>query len=177
MPDLLYWQHDAESKALMRRFAEKHRRLLNTLLRSNASLLQGSLAPLLKLPRLIEFDNKRSYFRTRIHATSDDHRRYGGLRIAVRRSHVFEDSFHQMRMRYMRCCYCDYMFIPRENNSLCCIQTRCSSQVSTTAWHLTAAIMQLHACLHASPASQHELCSNHTNIHLHCCFESKSSRE
>ena len=92
-----------EPGILMHRFAEKHRRLLNTLLRSNASLLQGSLAPLLKLPRLIEFDNKRSYFRTRIHATSDDHRRYGGLRIAVRRSHVFEDSFHQMRMRYVSC--------------------------------------------------------------------------
>lgn len=82
------------------RFAEKHRRLLNTLLRQNSSLLQGSLSPLLKVPRLIEFDNKRSYFRARIHSTGDDHRRYGGLRLAVRRSHVFEDSFHQMRMRY-----------------------------------------------------------------------------
>lgn len=84
------------------RFADKHRRLLNTLLRSNASLLQGSLQPMLKVPRLIEFDNKRAYFRTRIHSTGDDHRRYGSLRIAVRRSHVFEDSFHQMRMRYDR---------------------------------------------------------------------------
>ena len=81
------------------RFAERHRRLLNTLLRQNSSLLQGSLGPLLKVPRLIEFDNKRSYFRARIHSAGDDHRRYGGLRLAVRRSHVFEDSFHQMRMR------------------------------------------------------------------------------
>lgn len=86
------------------RFAEKHRRLLNTLLRQNSSLLQGSLSPLLKVPRLIEFDNKRSYFRARIHSTGDDHRRYGGLRLAVRRSHVFEDSFHQMRMRYFGIC-------------------------------------------------------------------------
>ncbi|KAA6422593.1 MAG: ubiquitin- UPL1 [Trebouxia sp. A1-2] len=89
----------AEPHVPFLRFAEKHRRLLNTLLRQNASLLQGSLQPLLKVPRLIEFDNKRSYFRARIHSSGDDHRRYGGLRLAVRRSHVFEDSFHQMRMR------------------------------------------------------------------------------
>jgi hypothetical protein len=80
------------------RFAERHRRLLNTLLRQHPRLLEGSLAPLLKTPRLIEFDNKRAYFRGRVRAAHDE-RHYGSLRICVRREHVFEDSFHQLRMR------------------------------------------------------------------------------
>ena len=57
------------------------------------------MTPLLKVPRLIDFDNKRTFFRTRIRSSGDEHRHYGTLRIAVRRDHVFEDSFHQLRMR------------------------------------------------------------------------------
>ena len=81
------------------RFAERHRQLVNMLLRHNASLLQGSLAPLLRVPRLIDFDNKRTYFRARVRAVASEERHYGTLRICVRREHVFEDSFHQLRMR------------------------------------------------------------------------------
>lgn len=81
------------------RFAEKHRVLVNMLLRHSAALLQGSLAPLLRVPRLIDFDNKRTFFRSRVRAVSSEERHYGTLRICVRREHVFEDSFHQLRMR------------------------------------------------------------------------------
>ena len=81
-----------------RRFAERHRRLLNALLRQNASLLEHNLAPLLRAPRLIDFDNKRAHFRARVRASGED-RAFGTLRICVRREHVFEDSFHQLRMR------------------------------------------------------------------------------
>ena len=80
------------------RFAEKHRRLLNALLRQHPNLLEGSLAPLLRVARLIDFDNKRAYFRTRVRAQGAE-RHYGSLRINVRREHVFEDSFHQLRVR------------------------------------------------------------------------------
>lgn len=45
------------------KFAERHRRLLNAYIRRNTSLLESSLAPLLRVPKLIDFDNKRSYFR------------------------------------------------------------------------------------------------------------------
>lgn len=83
------------------RFAERHRRLLNALLRQNAALLERSLAPLLRAPRLIDFDNKRAHFRARVRASGED-RSYGTLRICVRREHVFEDSFHQLRMRCAR---------------------------------------------------------------------------
>ena len=114
--------HGQKAHLLACRFAEKHRRLLNTLLRQNSSLLQGSLQPLLKVPRLIEFDNKRSYFRNRIHATGDDHRRYGGLRLAVRRSHVFEDSFHQLRMRYFLFMLLLYQVLPVHRPYCCVVQ-------------------------------------------------------
>lgn len=81
------------------RFAERHRQLVNMLLRHNSALLQGSLAPLLRMPRLIDFDNKRTFFRSRVRAASNEDRHYTTLRIHVRRSHVFEDSFHQLRLR------------------------------------------------------------------------------
>lgn len=81
-----------------RRFAEKHRKLLNALLRQHPNLLEGSLSPLLRVARLVDFDNKRSYFRTKVRSHGPEHRRTT-LRINVRREHVFEDSFHQLRIR------------------------------------------------------------------------------
>lgn len=45
------------------KFAERHRRLLNAYIRRNTTLLESSLAPLLGVPKLIDFDNKRAYFK------------------------------------------------------------------------------------------------------------------
>ncbi|KAI5571220.1 hypothetical protein BDE02_11G079400 [Populus trichocarpa] len=80
------------------RFAEKHRRLLNTFIRQNPGLLEKSLSMMLKAPRLIDFDNKRAYFRSRIRQQHEQHRS-GPLRISVRRAYVLEDSYNQLRMR------------------------------------------------------------------------------
>ncbi|XVE80553.1 hypothetical protein DITRI_Ditri14bG0149300 [Diplodiscus trichospermus] len=80
------------------RFAEKHRRLLNAFVRQNPSLLEKSLSMLLKAPRLIDFDNKRAYFRSRIRQQHEQHLA-GPLRISVRRAYVLEDSYNQLRMR------------------------------------------------------------------------------
>ncbi|CAH1444286.1 unnamed protein product [Lactuca virosa] len=80
------------------RFAEKHRRLLNAFVRQNPGLLEKSLSMMLKAPRLIDFDNKRSYFRSRIRQQHDQHLA-GPLRISVRRAYVLEDSYNQLRMR------------------------------------------------------------------------------
>lgn len=54
------------------RFAEQHRRLLNAYVRHTPSLLESSLRLLLKVPRLVEFDNKRAYFRGRVRASHDE---------------------------------------------------------------------------------------------------------
>ncbi|KAK4575710.1 hypothetical protein RGQ29_026607 [Quercus rubra] len=80
------------------RFAEKHRRLLNAFIRQNPGLLEKSLSMLLKAPRLIDFDNKKAYFRSRIRQQHEQHLS-GPLRISVRRAYVLEDSYNQLRMR------------------------------------------------------------------------------
>ncbi|KAJ0477367.1 putative HECT domain, armadillo-like helical, HECT, E3 ligase catalytic domain-containing protein [Helianthus annuus] len=80
------------------KFAEKHRRLLNAFVRQNPGLLEKSLSMMLKAPRLIDFDNKRLYFRSRIRQQHDQHLT-GPLRISVRRAYVLEDSYNQLRMR------------------------------------------------------------------------------
>eukprot|EP00955_Chlamydomonas_euryale_P048988 354145-Chlamydomonas_euryale.AAC.1 len=79
-------------------FAERHARLLNAYVRRSHALLEGSLAPLMRLHKLIDFDNKRTWFRAKVRA-HDSERPYGTLRVNVRREHVFEDSFHQLRSR------------------------------------------------------------------------------
>lgn len=80
------------------RFADKHRRLLNAFVRQNPGLLEKSLCLMLKTPRLIDFDNKRAYFRSRIRQQHEQ-QHYSPLRIAVRRAYVLEDSYNQLRMR------------------------------------------------------------------------------
>lgn len=80
------------------RVAEKHRRLLNVFIRQNPSLLEKSLSMMLKVPRLIEFDNKRAYFRSRIRQQHDQNLS-APLRISVRRAYVLEDSYNQLRLR------------------------------------------------------------------------------
>jgi hypothetical protein len=80
------------------RVAEKHRRLLNVFIRQNPSLLEKSLSIMLKVPRLIDFDNKRAYFRSCIRNQHDQHIS-APLRISVRRAYVLEDSYNQLRLR------------------------------------------------------------------------------
>ena len=87
-------------------FAKRHRVPLNALVRQNLSLLvapHGSLAPLVQVHRarnVLDFDNKRNYFRhclrrQRQAAT----RRAGSLRVSVRRENCMEDSFEQLRFK------------------------------------------------------------------------------
>ncbi|GAB2258516.1 hypothetical protein Droror1_Dr00014676 [Drosera rotundifolia] len=80
------------------RFAEKHRSLLNAFIRQNPGLLEKSLSMMLKAPRLIDFDNKRAYFRSRIRQQHEQ-QLSGPLRISVRRAYVLEDSYNQLRMK------------------------------------------------------------------------------
>ena len=60
-------QRKVDEKGItLMKFAERHRRILNSFVRQNPGLLEKYLSLLLKVPRLIEFDNKRAYFRSRI---------------------------------------------------------------------------------------------------------------
>ncbi len=94
---LRYCSYQLNSSA-WRRFAERHRRLVNVLIQQNVQLLlEGPLTQLMRAPRLIDFDNKRLFFRNQVRSSSD--RYHGSLRIHVRREHLFEDSFHQLRSK------------------------------------------------------------------------------
>jgi hypothetical protein len=92
------WKSENEKTMTFIRFADKHRRLLNAFVRQNPGLLEKSLCLLLRTPRLIDFDNKRAYFRSRIRQQHEQ-QHYSPLRIGVRRAYVLEDSYNQLRMR------------------------------------------------------------------------------
>jgi len=81
------------------RFAERHRRLVNILLHHSPNLLTGPLSLLMRVPKLLDFDNKRAYFRSRVKKLdrSGQYRPGQSLSLNVRRAHVFEDSFNQLR--------------------------------------------------------------------------------
>lgn len=79
------------------KFTEKHRKLLNAFIRQNPGLLEKSFSLILKVPRFIDFDNKRAHFRSKIKHQHDHH--HSPLRISVRRAYILEDSYNQLRMR------------------------------------------------------------------------------
>lgn len=79
------------------KFSEKHRKLLNAFIRQNPGLLEKSFSLMLKVPRFVDFDNKRSHFRSKIKHQHDHH--HSPLRISVRRAYILEDSYNQLRLR------------------------------------------------------------------------------
>lgn len=79
------------------KFSERHRKLLNAFIRQNPGLLEKSFSLLLKVPRFIDFDNKRAHFRSKIKHQHDHH--HSPLRISVRRAYILEDSYNQLRLR------------------------------------------------------------------------------
>ncbi|KAJ1929022.1 E3 ubiquitin-protein ligase tom1 [Tieghemiomyces parasiticus] len=81
-------------------FTERHRKVLNSLVRNNPSLMSGSFALLVHNPKVLEFDNKRNYFDQQLHRRAGAERdSVGPLHLNVRRQYVFEDSFHQLQGR------------------------------------------------------------------------------
>ncbi|KAJ3032901.1 hypothetical protein HDV00_006990 [Rhizophlyctis rosea] len=91
----LYAKHNDE---LFVAFTEEHRKILNTMVRNNPSLMSGSFSLLVKNPKILEFDNKRTFFNQQIHKRGQRDM-YGSLPITVRRKHLFEDSYHQFQGR------------------------------------------------------------------------------
>ncbi|KAK4700563.1 hypothetical protein P7C70_g5684, partial [Phenoliferia sp. Uapishka_3] len=89
-----------EMAATFLAFTGQHKKILNTMVRNNPSLLSGSFSVLVHNPNMLEFDNKRSYFFSRLHDRSQRQRQhYGTLQVNVRRQYVFEDSFQNLQRR------------------------------------------------------------------------------
>ena len=80
-------------------FAEKHRRVLNQILRQSTShLTDGPFAVLVDHTRILDFDIKRRYFRSELERMDQGIRREETA-VHVRRSHIFEDSFRELYRR------------------------------------------------------------------------------
>uniref|UniRef100_A0A1L8DTE2 HECT-type E3 ubiquitin transferase n=1 Tax=Nyssomyia neivai TaxID=330878 RepID=A0A1L8DTE2_9DIPT len=81
------------------KFAEKHRTVLNQILRQYTThLADGPFAVLVDHTRILDFDVKRRYFRTELERCDEGIRREE-LAIHVNRMNVFEDSFRELYRR------------------------------------------------------------------------------
>ncbi|PSK40189.1 hypothetical protein B9Z65_8129 [Elsinoe australis] len=88
---------DDRIESLFFRFTEDHRKILNDLVRHNPKLMSGTFDVLVKNSKVLEFDNKRSFFNKRLHTRSADERvPHQTLQLNVRRSEVFLDSFKSL---------------------------------------------------------------------------------
>lgn len=80
-------------------FAEKHRFVLNQILRqSTVHLAHGPFAVLVDHTRVLDFDVKRRYFRQQLERSDNTNRR-DDLAVHIRREHVFEDSYRELNRR------------------------------------------------------------------------------
>ncbi|KAL9107981.1 MAG: hypothetical protein Q9227_007196 [Pyrenula ochraceoflavens] len=76
-------------------FTDEHRRILNDLVRQNPKLMSGSFSVLVKNPKVLDFDNKLSYFRKRIRIRDGRHSQ-PPLQLNIRRSDAFMDSYRSL---------------------------------------------------------------------------------
>jgi hypothetical protein len=84
-------------------FVETNKTLLNALIRNNSGLLEKGLRALIQLPRcrmLLDFDVKRHWFKIQVRRLRQHaNRRYGSIRLHIRRDQVFFDAYHQLSLR------------------------------------------------------------------------------
>ncbi|XP_064399727.1 E3 ubiquitin-protein ligase HUWE1-like isoform X3 [Halichondria panicea] len=81
------------------KFAEKHRTVLNQILRqSTIPLSEGPFSVLVHHTKVLDFDVKRRYFRHELDQTDDGMRR-DDIVVHIRRDHIFEDSFRELYRR------------------------------------------------------------------------------
>ena len=82
-------------------FTNEHRSVVNALVRSQPGLLDGSLRLMLEKPRLLDFDNKRSYIRGKLKRLAEREQmrgsHHGPVRAQINRKQVLTDSFMQLQ--------------------------------------------------------------------------------
>eukprot|EP00932_Pfiesteria_piscicida_P017104 SRR837773.400.p1 GENE.SRR837773.400~~SRR837773.400.p1 ORF type:complete len:626 (-),score=265.69 SRR837773.400:249-2045(-) len=86
-------------KSRLGQFCKRHRKPLNALVKQTPGLLSKSFSPLLRhVPMCLDFDNKRANFRSQLRNRRMESR-HETIRLRVRRSEIFIDSYHQLRQR------------------------------------------------------------------------------
>ena len=90
---------DRSNTDMFRAFTEKNCKIINSLIRQNPGLLNDTFhALVVKFPSLLEFENKRVYFKAEMKELRPE-RGHDSIRLHVRRNEVFMDSFHQLKVR------------------------------------------------------------------------------
>ncbi|KAJ1439350.1 hypothetical protein B484DRAFT_323607 [Ochromonadaceae sp. CCMP2298] len=82
-------------------FVQAHKGLLNLVIKARPALLEDSLNAFVRITQLracLKFDNKRKYFFTQLKRANQSVSRRA-VHLQIRRNQVFEDSFHQLRVR------------------------------------------------------------------------------
>ncbi|CAK9440605.1 uncharacterized protein LODBEIA_P46400 [Lodderomyces beijingensis] len=74
-------------------FTDEHKKILNQMVRGNPNLMSGPFGMLVKNPRVLEFDNKKSYFDRKLHTDKKERTK---MSIDVRRDQVFLDSYRSL---------------------------------------------------------------------------------
>lgn len=74
-------------------FTDTHKKILNQMVRSNAKLMSGPFAMLVRNPRVLEFDNKKNYFDRKLHSKEIEKQT---LAVSIRRDQVFLDSYRAL---------------------------------------------------------------------------------
>lgn len=79
------------------RFCLEHKKVINSFIRANQQVLNDSLRNvIMKVPMILDFDNKRLLFRSIIKKMQKKYRlKY--FDVGVSRSHVFDESYDQMK--------------------------------------------------------------------------------
>ncbi|KAK5944172.1 E3 ubiquitin-protein ligase tom1 [Knufia obscura] len=84
----------SELEDLFFKFTSDHRKILNDIIRQTPKLMQGQFSILVKNSKVLDFDNKRSYFNKQIHSRHHAQRHpQPPLQLNVRRDQVFIDSY------------------------------------------------------------------------------------
>jgi E3 ubiquitin-protein ligase HUWE1 len=77
---------------------DKNKKVINWMLKQDPSLLNDSLSFVAKkMPKILEFEIKRQYFRKELAKFL----RPGGLRLKIRRNRLMEDSFSQLQSKHV----------------------------------------------------------------------------
>jgi len=79
-------------------FTNRHKKILNDLVRQNPKLMSGSFSVLVKNPGVLEFDNKRNFFTRKLHYRTAEQRAvpHSTLTLNIRRPQVFGDSYRTL---------------------------------------------------------------------------------
>ncbi|TKA65871.1 hypothetical protein B0A55_12341, partial [Friedmanniomyces simplex] len=87
---------DSHMEGLFFRFTEDNRKILNELIRNTPKLMSGQFSILAKNSKVLEFDNKRTYFSRKLHNRGEVRVAHPSLQLSVRRDQVFLDSFKSL---------------------------------------------------------------------------------